>query len=147
VAVCVCFCDSIFIFFNSSFPHDKRLAGITVSRLCKEQVLRKVAQKWWNCAWLAYGDSAQTHTALAVQKIVSTNSLVMASPYPNLVTKVVWPLSLPGVAGILTTGASLTGTIADRLYTIPCQFQLCFQQVRKCCSRCITRNGTTYLIS
>jgi hypothetical protein len=150
VAGCLCCWDCIVIFFQE-FVRPRQTASWHYYRETlqglREQVLRKVAQKWRNGDWLACGDNAQTHTGLSVQNFVSTKSVALASPYSTLLTRVVWPLRLPGMASILATRASFPETIADRLYTIPkFQFQRCFQQVRKCWARCITPKGTTYLV-
>lgn len=63
----------------------------------REHVLRKLLEKWRNRNCLAYGDNAQTHTALLEQQFLSTKYMAVA--HPTLLTHVIWPLRFlpPGV--------------------------------------------------
>lgn len=147
VAGCLRCFECYIIFVKKLFVQARRLAGITIARFCKVWGSKSCENCWKNggtgTGWVTVTMRRRTLLCQSRNFCLPNPWLWPTPPHPPnsryLTSKVASPRS-----GILATRASFPETVADRLYTIPkCRFQRCFQQVRECWARCITRKGTT----
>jgi hypothetical protein len=55
---------------------------LEVLKRLREQVRRKLPERWRNQDWLRHHDNAPAHTALSVQRFLATKSMAMVSHPP-----------------------------------------------------------------
>jgi hypothetical protein len=119
-----------------------------VLKRLREQVRRKRPERWRNQDWLLHRDNAQAHTALSVQRFLTTKNMAVVphSPYsPDLAP--CYLFSFPRMKSKLKGRRFQDVTEIQEqsltvLHAIPkSQFQRCFQQCQKRRTRCINSEG------
>jgi hypothetical protein len=56
---------------------------LQVLKRLREQVRRKLLERWWNQNWLLHHDNAPAHTALSVQRFLATKNMAVVPRPPN----------------------------------------------------------------